>query len=813
MNHLHERSFAMNPQGISMNPYTDIDKVTRIFDNAAAEGRWQLYEYENYSLLDAAGSESTPRSMLIAKGSRISNEQIDAFPGEKVVLKIVSPYIVHKSDVGGVQVVEKTPGKVRSGYRRMMDQVKENYSAYLESQPHLVPEPYAGLKGPELRQAVGLDIKGVLICEYMPPDSASFGNELIVSLRLTREFGMIITTGLGGTDTELYAERFKDGQAVVSASTELVSGPEFFQLFQKTIAYEKLAGHTRGGSRVVSDEQLLECLTNFVDIGNYYSPLNPEAPYVIHELELNPIAFSDYLMVPLDGLCRFSKPIPQKPARDLERIDKLLHAKSLAIVGVSSSKVNYGRQILRNMLDMGYDRTRIKIISPSAKEVEGVACVPDLKALGQVDLLVIAVAAAQTPALIDEIIEGRHAESVILIPGGMGETAGSQERAREVIARISQAHARPGGGPVFLGGNCLGVISHPARLDTFFAPDTAAPKDRSQRRRNTALISQSGGFALIRMMKLCSGDPLYNITVGNQMDLTIGDLVNHLKGDERVEVIGIYAEGFKDLDGLHLARGIRGAVRAGKEVVVYKAGRTPEGKLATSGHTASVAGDYHVCVACLEQAGALVAHTIAEFDGLLNLATVLHGKKVNGNRVMGIGSAGFEAVGMADHLQSHGANLELARLSGKSQDAMMELLAKYRLDSIVDVRNPFDLTPAANDDLHAEAIATAAADEGVDSLVVSFDTMSPVIKDTPIPGSHFGYTDSPDSYGHKLVELSQSLDKPLVVFNDVGWMHQPLNYKLEKAGVPVFGTSGQAMAALARYTSYRLYIAKIRQPG
>ena len=135
-----------------------------------------------------------------------------------------------------------------------------------------------------------------------------YGNELLVSLRWTREFGMVITAGLGGTDTEFYAERFRLGQAVVSTSTADVSGEEFFELFKKTIAYEKLSGQTRGAKRLVSDEQLIECFGAFIEVGNYFSPLNENAPYVIEEFEVNPFALVDYEMVPLDGLCRFSLP-------------------------------------------------------------------------------------------------------------------------------------------------------------------------------------------------------------------------------------------------------------------------------------------------------------------------------------------------------------------------------------------------------------------------------------------------------------------------------------------------------------------------
>lgn len=78
-----------------------------------------------------------------------------------------------------------------------------------------------------------------------------------------------------GTDTELYAERFRKGQAIVVASTAMTDGDAFFELFRQTSSYKKLAGLTRGQRRFVSDEQLIECLTSFIAIANPFSPANP----------------------------------------------------------------------------------------------------------------------------------------------------------------------------------------------------------------------------------------------------------------------------------------------------------------------------------------------------------------------------------------------------------------------------------------------------------------------------------------------------------------------------------------------------------
>ena len=60
-------------------------------------------------------------------------------------------------------------------------------------------------------------------------------------------------------------------------------------------------------------------------------------------------------------------------------------------------------------------------------------------------------------------------------------------------------------------------------------------------------------------------------------------------------------------DGLNFARAVRKAVCNGKQVVVYKAGRTAAGAIAALGHTASETGDYQLCKTILTQAGAMLA--------------------------------------------------------------------------------------------------------------------------------------------------------------------------------------------------------------
>ena len=787
------------------------EAISDLFSNADNEERDYLFEYEVYNLLANSGAESPPAVNLLRRVARFSDEELTAIPGEKAVLKIVSPAIIHKTEVGGVRIVKKEPSKIRSAVRAMMYEVPENYAAHIERNPDHAPEEYKDLYGEALIKAISRDLKGVLQVQFMPPDSDSFGNELIVGLRRTREFGTVISAGLGGTDTELYAERFRKGQAIVAASVEMVDGQSFFQLFKNTISYKKLAGLTRGQRRIVTDEQLIECFESFIEMGKYFSPSNPKTEFVIDELEINPFAFTEYLMVPLDGMCRFSRPDQMPLARPVQKIHNLLHPQKIGIIGVSATRRNFGRIILDNVLAEGYSKEDVVIIREGCDEVDGVRCVPGLDALDhQMDLFVVAVAARHVPDLVDEVIELDCAKSVMLIPGGMGETEDSKERAEQVIASINEKHAEADGGPIFIGANCMGVVSRPGGYDTWFIPDEKLPKDRNAPHQRAALISQSGAFMVFRSSQCPELNPAYMISMGNQTDLTLGDMIHYFKDSEEVDVIAVYAEGFNDLDGLEFCRSVRQAVMNGKEVVFYKAGRTPEGKCATSGHTASLAGDYMVCESCVRQAGAIVARTFQEFQDLFMLAEKLNKKTICGDRLAAVSGAGFEAVGMADSIQSDDYDIELAKFSAESLEAINEILEKAHLKALVTIQNPLDLTPGSNDYIHASMAEILAKDSAVDSIVIGLDPLSPSMRTLAEPTIPAFSMEDEKSLGKRLIKIVNNSDKPILAVVDGGRLYDPLRDMLLANGVPVFPVCDRSVAAIALYSKSRMRADVIR---
>ncbi|WDP87796.1 MAG: acetate--CoA ligase family protein [Desulfobacter sp.] len=799
----------------------DFKGITRILSRAWDQGRDYLFEYEVYELLSRSGAETPPKSNFIARGARCSDEELMAFPGDRTVLKIVSPYIIHKTEVGGVRVVDKDPNLIRSALRRMIYEVPENYAGRMGQDPLGLPEHYWGLSGEALVAAVFRDIKGVLQVQFMPPDSTAFGNELIAGLRHTREFGSILSAGLGGTDTELYAKRFRKGQAIVAASTAMGDGQAFFQLYRQTISYRKLAGLTRGQRRIVTDEQLVECFESFVQLGNFYAQNNPDAPFVIEELEINPFAFTDYLMVPLDGMCRFFKQRKVALKRPVSKIHHLLHPKKIGIIGVSGSRKNFGRIILDNILAEGFDPNDIVIFKRGQARIQGIDCLPDLSALKQdqdktLDLFIVALGASQVPGLVEEIIQKDAAHSVMLIAGGMGETHDSQDLAEQVRAMINQARSgkgptgEKGRGPVFLGANCMGVISRPGAYDTWFIPEGKLPKTRNHTVCRAALISQSGAFMLHRSHQCPQLSPAYMISMGNQTDLTLGDMVAYFMDSDQVDVIAVYAEGFNDLDGLAFCRAVRRAVLSGKEVVFYKAGRTPEGKAATSSHTASLAGDYMVCESCVAQAGAIVARSFSEFSELMLLSETLSHKIIRGNRLAAVSGAGFEAVGMADSIQSDDFSMEFAQYSPNTRSAIEKLLRAKGLDSLVILSNPLDINPSADDEAHGEIARILSLDPGVDAVILSLDLMSPAMQTLEASSDKKFLMDQEGSILNRMIALEDQSVTPIVAVVDGGRLYDPLRDALMAGGVPVFSVCDKAVAALSLYLQGRLRADAIR---
>ncbi|RLA04436.1 MAG: CoA-binding protein [Gammaproteobacteria bacterium] len=800
----------MNPLNANFSTEIDYLHITKELDAILANDRDALLEHEVYQLLNLTGAIASPICQFIETGTSVTEQQLGHFNGDKVVLKIVSPSIIHKTEATGVRIVENDPKVIAETIIAMENEIPRVLQQYFEKHSYKgAQQAHRSLSGQQLKEAIKNDIQGVLIVEFIPLDHR-FGSEVLIGIRNTREFGLTISAGLGGTDTEIFAAGFAWGQAMVSASVELNDGQSFFNHFKDSLCYQLLSGQTRGRDRLISDEILIAQFDSLIKLAKYYSPSNPDAPYIIEELEINPLAVVEGKLRPLDGMCRFSLPKPLPNDLPIHKIDKLMHPSSIGIIGVSANKMNFGRIILSNLVGSGYEKSKITIIKPDCDEIDGIKCTESLSALDhKLDLFIVAVGSDAVFGLVDEMIATDSVETVMLIPGGLGETEASRERTAEMIAKINKTHGTENGGPIFLGGNCLGVVSHPGGYDSWFIPKEKLPLPEKKAVRNSAFISQSGAFMITRISKNPWFDPAYMAALGNQNDISHGDMLSYFVDNPVVDIIGVYIEGFNDRDGLKFAKAVRRATAKGKQVVVYKAGRSSAGQDAAMGHTASIAGDYAVCEEILQQSGAITCSSISEFNDVFYLANKMFSKTISGNRLGAVSGAGFETVGMADSIHVENLSMEMAELTEATNQRLKEILAAKRLDALMEVRNPFDINPGADDEAHLLCAEAMIEDPNVDAVVLGLDPLSPMMR-TMDKSRRPGFDiHSDESVVQMMPKLVAAQDKPIIGVMDGGDLYHMATDMLKDSDVAIFRSCDRAVAALTKYIHGRLQAKKL----
>ncbi|MCP4570752.1 MAG: hypothetical protein GY838_00200 [bacterium] len=732
----------------------------------------RMNEPEVYGLLDALELERCPAVFLSADADAAATaawtEEAAALAGEagRVLVKVVGRTILHKTEAGGVRVV-RTKGATD------------------------VADALAGMRRTVADHVPVEAVEGWLAAGFVTHEANRPGQELLLALRQDPAFGACVVVGVGGTLTEWYGKGSGGGSTLILPA----AGLEREQVARALMAHPLLNLYC-APSRLYPEpplavEVLVNAVTALAELGRHCGP-DGASEFTLEEIEVNPAVVSDGRLVALDGVGLVSQRRHRGPRRPVARIAPLLEPRSAVVMGVSAKGANPGRIILDNLLRSdGPVQDDLHVVHPKEQSIAGVACVPDVASLpGKMDLAVVSIPAEGALAAITELVEQDKAESIILIPGGFAE-AGHGDLARAIEDQLIRGHERPGGGPVMVGGNCLGIVSRD-NYNTFFLPDYKLPF-RPGHGSNMAMVSQSGAY-LVTFASNYDGliHPRASISFGNQMDLTVSDFLEHFCDVDGVNVIGCYVEGFRPGDGvrfLDLARRARGR---GKQVVVFKAGKTALGAKAAASHTASLAGDYAVARSCLESAGVTVAATLDEFEDLLKTFTLLAGKPVGQGRAGIISNAGFECSTVMDALDG----LELAVFDPDTQAELDEILPSFAHRS-----NPIDCTPMTATEPFCESCRAILASDAVDVGILSSVPVTPTLDNLPADpeNRHPENLAGEGSQASRMLKIMATSPKPAVVVVDSGEIYDPMCRVIAAAGVPVFRKIDRAARALAAF--------------
>jgi acetyltransferase len=445
-------------------------------------------------------------------------------------------------------------------------------------------------------------------------------------------------------------------------------------------------------------------------------------------------------------------------------LNRLLSARSVAVIGASDRPDSVGGRVLANMLAMGF-KGPLYPVNPAHQQVMGLQCYPDVTAIDRPPELAVVVTPAKTvPKIIRQCAQaGTH--GAIVLSAGFGEAGPEGERLqRALLEAAAEGRVR------VIGPNCLGVIRPREQINATFSRNTALPGD-------LALVSQSGAICTA-ILDWAEGEQVgFSLvaSIGDAADVDFGDVLDFLALDPQTRGILLYVEGIRH--ARRFMSGLRAAARM-KPVVVIKAGRHAEGTRAAMSHTGALIGADDVFDAALERAGAVRASTIQQ---LFSAARMLSGgARVRSNRLAIVTNAGGPGVMATDRaVELDVAIAELAPSTIEKLDAALPAAWSHG--------NPVDILGDASAERYRAALGACLEDKGVDGILVMLTPQA--------------MTDA-DTAAEVVIEAGQSPTKPVLTCWMGGQFVAGARARFSEAGVPHFPTPEASVEAFSYLAAY-----------
>ncbi len=378
-------------------------------------------------------------------------------------------------------------------------------------------------------------------------------------------------------------------------------------------------------------------------------------------------------------------------------LEPFFKPRSVAIVGASRTKGKVGYEVLSAMVRAGYE-SDLYAVNPSADEILGVKCYPDLKDIGKTPDLVVVVVAAEKVVDVIRTCAQLGVRAAIVISSGFKETGPSGAQREQEIVRIARA-----AGMRIIGPNCIGVMCPAAKLNASFGGDL--PKAGK-----VGYFSQSGSILAAMVDMAGTTDIGFSklISIGNKADVDELDVIRALGEDPDTKVVAGYLETISDGDAF-----IRQAERISRQkpILLLKSGVTEAGAKAATSHTGRLAGAENAYECVFERAGVIRCPSIkAQFDYARAFA---YDPVPAGPRVAVIANAGGAGIMATDALEREG--LTLAEFTEATQKKLADA---QELAGVASVNNPVDLLGDALASRYESALRAALDDANVDSVLV-----------------------------------------------------------------------------------------------
>ena len=380
----------------------------------------------------------------------------------------------------------------------------------------------------------------------------------------------------------------------------------------------------------------------------------------------------------------------------VRHLDKLFAPRRIAVVGAGTAPTSVGHLVLRNLLKGGFEGV-IYPVNPGRESVHGVQAYASVgETPATPDLAVVCTPAATVADVVQKCGEA-GVRAVAVLSAGFRETGEAGAALEREVAERAGAFD----GLRILGPNCLGLMVPRLGINASFA--ASMPSDG-----HVAFITQSGALAT-SMVDWAQAEQIgfsHVISVGNMLDVDLGDLIDYLGQSRGTRSIILYLETITD------PRKFMSAARAfarNKPIVAYKAGRFPASAQATVSHTGAMAGEDGAYDAAFERAGIVRVDRIADVFATAEL--LARERPPAGPRLAIVTNAGGPGIMAADALLARGG--VLAELSSDTKRALGDALPPS-----ASVANPVDVLGDATPGRFGSAVATLLTDPGADAVLV-----------------------------------------------------------------------------------------------
>ncbi len=551
-----------------------------------------LTEHEGYDLLESYGIP-TPKYKIVtnAKDAGVTAEAF-GFP---VVMKIVSPQILHKSDAKGVMVGISSKADAESAFT----QIVANAKAYNKD----------------------AEISGVII-----ENQAKDGLELIIGGKTDPTFGKVITFGIGGTLVEL----MKDVALRILPVTE----EEIRAMIKEIKSYALIAGYR--GSKPKDVECLVKLITDACRLFEEEKSLS--------EFDINPVKLYEegFGACAVDARFIYDDNTKDLESENLQAVPlDYFRPKTVAVIGASDDKTKMGYATIRNLLNFP---GKLYPINNKRETIQGIKAYPSILDIPEdsIDLAVITVPARIVPGVMEECGK-KHVKIAVIITAGFKEMSEEGHELEDKVVAIAQKY-----GTRIVGPNCLGIIIPPIGLDTTYVAKSPNPG-------KIAFLSQSGAIVNTVVDWSLSKDIGFSmvVSVGNQADLNFFDYLNVAAVDPNTDAIIMYIE---QITNGRAFMDIVSKVAKQKPVIALKAGSSIRGQHAAASHTGSLSGSFDVYVEAFRKSGVLLVHTLS--DAFKAAEFLAHPKRYpKGRRAVLVTNAGGFAVLSSDYSERYGVQL------------------------------------------------------------------------------------------------------------------------------------------------------------